>query len=129
MFRISVSPQAHGIHPPRKLIFFSKTLEGLIEKVWREGPYCRIKEKKGENASRESGKEAEKLVGIRKRSCGHERRQEDYEPTKLIYKWWLVNERRKWERMEDYFKVMSEYERAGESGCNVKYVTEILREI
>ena len=44
-----------------------------------------------------------------------------YEPTNMIYTWELVSKRRKWERVEDYFGVMSEYERAGESGFNAKY--------
>jgi hypothetical protein len=111
------------------LIFFSPGLEKLIERVWRRSPFSRVRDKKGESASRESGKGEEKAVAIRERSSGQERRQEDYEPTPLIYKWWLVNERRKWERVEEYFGVMSEYERAGESGCNVKYGAEILRKI
>ena len=88
-----------------------------------------MKEKKGENASRQRGQGEEKAVEVSKRYSGQQGRQEDYEPTKLIYKWWLVNDRRKWERMEEYFGAMSEYERAGESGCNAKYEAENLREI
>jgi hypothetical protein len=31
--------------------------------------------------------------------------------------------------VEEYFRGMSEYERAGESGCNAKYGAKILKEI
>ncbi|OGW89267.1 MAG: hypothetical protein A3A73_05400 [Omnitrophica bacterium RIFCSPLOWO2_01_FULL_50_24] len=38
----NVRSQAHGIHPPKPLIFFSEKLKREIEKVWRlEGvPFC-----------------------------------------------------------------------------------------
>ena len=125
-----VSPQAHGIHPPKPLIFFSRKLRRWIEEVWRRGPFSRVKKKKEEKAWKgRKGKGEEKAVEVSERYLGQQRRQEDYEPTELIYKWWLVNDRRKWERMEEYFGAMSEYERAGESGCNAKYGAENLREI
>lgn len=125
-----VSPQAHGIHPPRKLIFFSKVLERLIEKVWRRGPFCQVKEKKGERGSRGRGKGEEKAVAIRQKPAGQERRrQEDYEPTNTIHTVEVTAKRWEWERVEAYFGVMVEYERAGESSCNGKYGAEVLREI
>lgn len=126
----TVSPPAHGIHPPRKLIFFSKVLERLIEKVWRRGSFSRIQEKKGARVSRGRGRGEDKAVTERQRSLGHPReRQEDYEPTNYVYCWEMGVKRWEWERVKEYFGVLSEYERAAQSGCNVKYGAEILREI
>jgi len=112
------------------LVYFSKLLERLIEKVWRKGPYSRIREKKAASASRGSGKGEEKAVAIRVLEPGQERRrQEDYEPTNAIHTVEVTAKRWEWERVEAYFGVMVEYERAGESSCHGKYGAEVLREI
>jgi len=127
--RNSVSPQVHGIHPPRKLIFFSRVLERLIEKVWRQGPFFRIREEKVERASKRRSPGEGKVFGVGRKNAWRGREPEAYEPTNYVYVWELGVKRRKWERVKEYFGVMSEYERAGESGCNAKYGAEILKEI
>ena len=118
----TVSPQAHGIHPPRKLIFFSKVLEKLIWKVWRKGPFSRVKEKKGENGSRERGQGEAKAVVVKERFTGQERRQEDYESSQAAMLWELGKDWRgnPWQRVKSFFREMSAYEQAGENGFNAK---------
>ena len=101
----------------------------MIEKVWRRGPFSRIREKERGKVSRGSCKDEAKAVEIRKSGKGQGRRGEAYEPTNYVYVWEMGVKRRKWERVEEYFGVMSEYERAGGNGCNAKYGAEILREI
>ena len=79
---------------------------------------------------RKPEKEDRKNTEGRKRCLGDSGgAAESYEPTNYVYVWEMGVKRRKWERVEEYFGVMSEYERAGESGCNAKYGAEILKEI
>ncbi len=112
------------------MVFFSKKLERIIEKVWRKGPYYWVKGKEEKQASRETGdKGKEEAFANRKKAKGQERRGEDYDPTNYVYVWEMGVKRRKWERAEEYFGMMSEYERAGESGCNTEYGARILEEI
>jgi len=114
------------------LVFFSKVLERLIWKVWRKGPFSRIKEKRGGSASRGRCKGGEKAVAVRERFSEQGGRwQEDYESSQAANFWELGMDWRgdPWQRVKRYFREMSVYEQAGERGCNAKYEAEILKGI
>lgn len=101
-----VRPQAHGIHPPRKLIFFSKRVIDSINRVWRAS---RFYWKKTRRLSVKKRKEDRSTLLL----SPPEKRQESYEPTPLINKTYVTNARRQWERVSDYYREAEKYESAG----------------
>ena len=96
-----------------------------------------MKEKKGERTPRQRGKGEKKAVAVRERYTEQERRRkgqeflESYEISEAVKLWELGRDWRgnPWQRVKSFFREMSEYERAAESGCNAKYGEEILKEI
>ena len=103
--RVSVRPQAHGIHPPRKLIFFSKRVIDSINRVWKASRYYWKKPKPSVVKERKESRAVLLLLP--------EKRQESYDPTPLINKTYVTNTRRQWERVSDYYREAEKYERAG----------------
>ena len=117
-----VTPQVHGIHPPKKLVFFSLKLERLIEKVWRKGPFFRKKEEKRRKEKSFEFQEEKKAfnsetkVDRKNGAPGFE----TYEPTNTIYLRSLGLEWRKWQRGNAYFREVSEHQEPRENRFNVK---------
>jgi len=100
-----VRPQVHGIHPPRKLIFFSKRVIDSINRVWRAS---RFYWQKPRPLSVKKRKEDRAVL-----LAPQEKRQESYDPTPLINKTYVTNTRRQWERVSDYYREAEKYELAG----------------
>jgi len=117
-----VTPQVHGIHPPKKLVFFSLKLERLIEKVWRKGPFFRKKEEKRRKEKSFEFQEEKKAfnsetkVDRKNGAPGFE----TYEPTNTIYLRSLGLEWRKWQRVNAYFREVSEHQEPRENRFNAK---------
>jgi hypothetical protein len=119
-----VSAPEHGIHPPEKLLFFSPKVFRRILKISQRGLcWLRGREKSPKAEREKKPAEVLKVPEVRKETWGC------YEPTNLIYKWWLANDRRRWERVSDYFRGMAEYATAGEMGCNGNCGAKILEKV
>ena len=123
-FLHNVSAPEHGIHPPEKLLFFSPKLFRRILKISERGLFwLRGREKSPTGGRGKKPAEVLKVTEARKEAW------DCYEPTNLIYKWWVANDRRRWERVSDYFRGMAEYATAGEMGCNGKCGAKILEKV
>ena len=94
-------------------MFFSPKVFRRILRISKGGLFWLRGRAKSSTGGREKkAAEVLKVPEVRKEAWGC------YEPTNLIYKWWLANDRRRWERVSEYFRGMAEYATAGEMGCN-----------
>ena len=105
-------------------MFFSPKVFRRILRISQGGLFWLRGREKSSNGEREKNPaEVLKAPKARKEAWGC------YEPTNLIYKWWVANDRRRWERVSDYFRGMAEYAIAGEMGCNGKCGVKILEKV
>jgi len=105
-------------------LFFSPKVFRRILRISQRGLFWL----RGREESSKGGRE-KKAGEVRKVSEAGKKTWNCYEPTNLIYKWWVANDRRRWERVGDYFRGMAEYATAGEMGCNAKCGAKILEKV
>ena len=128
----NVRPQAHGIHPPRPLVFFSEKLRRIIEKVWRKGPFSRT----GREEERGKGEGSLPAPLPEKGSFDFEKEEEllespaleSYEPSRAVSVWELGTPWRgdPFERVRGFFQEMSGYQedrdRAFKTKCEAEKI-------
>jgi len=130
-----VRPQAHGIHPPKPLIFFSGKLGRLIERVWRRGPFSKTR-REGERGNGERSlpghlPEKESFDFEREEKLLESPALENYEPGHGAWLWELAREWRgnPWQRVKSFFREMSGYEDTRDRLSNRKLEAQILGRI
>lgn len=81
--------------------------------MWRASRFYLINRKKEGYPHKQRKIPAQLIALSGKVGYAREKRQVNYEPTPLVNKSYVSNTRRQWERVAEYERVVSEYEKAG----------------
>lgn len=100
-----VTPQVHGIHPPKALSYFSLALKKGIEKLWKASWFWKRRKKKRKKPKEEG---REKAFQVTPKVFKKER--EDYDPRQSLPALVFKPQNDNWKRVEGFFEDLLIYE-------------------
>jgi hypothetical protein len=114
------------------LVFFSRSLERLIKKIWSKGPLSR--KGKEERPARRDGKPE---PGGERRSLGRKGLKgkrdhgliEAFKPSNLIARFELKRKERDWSKVRSYFRELSRYQASGDRVSGMELEAKILGQV